>query len=476
VACRALLGILARAERDGILDELLQGCTYPLSHLRDPEARVSWQVVARIMEQAEPHLDDAAYDEIALVFTRQPEFQVLAVAGRLLLSPVDLYRWISHPRIGTGSMEVACVGANLVELEPTRLLLELTLAPGYEPSPVYWRLSRGVIAIVPCLVGLPPAEVTLTDLGATGRYDIRFQPGEGPLRRVWRTLTRPFTAGAAVRALREGNMLANRRNLELQGEIEERRRLEQERRQLARRLRRVERLEALGRLSGGIAHDFNNVLAVVEAGTQRIARRRPDDVPLQEDAQSVLRAVKRSSALIARLLAFSQRQAREPHALDLRQVVQESSTLFSRLLPREVELEIFADDEPCTVVVDQGQVEQVILNLMVNARDAMPHGGRLVLETDRVKLPEAAPSLGLAPGDYVRLSVRDNGVGIPAADVPFIFDPFFTGDPSRGTGLGLATVYGVLKQSGGEVAIQSEPGATHITLFFPAAPVAGHRR
>ena len=224
-------------------------------------------------------------------------------------------------------------------------------------------------------------------------------------------------------------------------------------------LRRTQRLEALGRLAAGVAHDFNNLLAVMLAAVEQAAEAIPAGDSLREDLAEAAAAARRGRALTRQLLTFARREETQPRPLDVNAVVRGMQELLRRLAGPRVQLELALAPDAGVVIVDPSQTEQVLLNLVTNARDAMPDGGRLRVETAREQ------------GD-LRLSVRDTGVGIPPAVRPHLFEPFFT-TKAEGHGLGLATVYGVVTQAGGRVEVESEPGrgaAFHLWLPRAADP------
>ncbi|HWH93997.1 MAG TPA: AAA family ATPase, partial [Baekduia sp.] len=232
-----------------------------------------------------------------------------------------------------------------------------------------------------------------------------------------------------------------------------------ERERAAEELRHAQKMQAVGRLAGGIAHDFNNLLTGIGLCTVLALSRTPDDDPLRDDLQNIQRAAQRGEALTQQLMAFSRKQALAPQVLEPRDVIGELEPLLRRLLGDGIEL-IVEVPHDCAVHVDRGQLEQVVVNLVVNARDAMPDGGRLIIHGKRTRL-DAAPAaeLGVAPGAYVRLTVADTGTGMDEETRRRIFEPFYTTKPiGRGTGLGLSTVYGVIVASGGHIGVRSAPG------------------
>jgi PAS domain S-box-containing protein len=267
----------------------------------------------------------------------------------------------------------------------------------------------------------------------------------------------------------EGVMLraaAGDRRFLMQGvlyDITEHKRLEEQ-------LHHAQKLEAIGQLAGGVAHDFNNLLMVIQAHNERLRGRLAPNDPASKDAAGIERAVARATALTQQLLAFSRRQVLQLKALDLNIVLSDVAKMLDRLIPANIELNISALAS-AHVKADPGQMEQVILNLAVNARDAMPQGGRLTVSTKNVELYQtyAGSHARIPPGKYVVLSVNDTGTGMHKDVQAKIFEPFFTTKkPGQGTGLGLAIVYGVVKQTGGWITVQSEWGSgTTVDIYFP---------
>jgi len=232
-----------------------------------------------------------------------------------------------------------------------------------------------------------------------------------------------------------------------------------ERKDLEKKLLLSEKLEAIGKLSGGVAHDFNNLLGVILGYTSELQKRIPPDDPYREAVDEIQNAGKRAASLTQQLLAFSRKQVFEPQILDLKTIVAEAAKMLERLIGEDITLDIVSVQQMGMVKADRGQIERVILNLAVNARDAMPQGGTITIEIADVELDESNHTLActIAPGSYVMLKVTDTGCGMDAELQSHIFEPFFT-TKGQGTGLGLATVYGVVKQSGGEIAVESSPG------------------
>jgi two-component system cell cycle sensor histidine kinase/response regulator CckA len=240
-----------------------------------------------------------------------------------------------------------------------------------------------------------------------------------------------------------------------------------ERKDLEKKLLLSQKLEAIGRLSGGVAHDFNNLLGVILGYAEELQKRIPPDDPYREAVDEIRNAGKRGASLTQQLLAFSRKQVFEPQILDLKTVVAEAAKMLERLIGEDIKLDLAPVEYIGAVKADRGQIERVILNLAVNARDAMPQGGTLSIEIADVALDDANQPLGrsLAPGPYVMLKISDTGFGMDAELQSHIFEPFFT-TKAQGTGLGLATVYGVVKQCGGDIAVESAPGKGAIFRIY----------
>jgi two-component system cell cycle sensor histidine kinase/response regulator CckA len=236
-------------------------------------------------------------------------------------------------------------------------------------------------------------------------------------------------------------------------------------------LRQSQRMDAVGQLAGGVAHDFNNMMTAVIGFSDIVLSRLEDEHPLRRHIEEIKRAGERASGMTHQLLAFSRRQVLQPRVLALNAVVADVETLLQRLIGADIELVSVLDPGLEPIEADPGQLEQVIMNLAINARDAMPMGGQLTIETANVELDEdhASRYLDVEAGPYAMLAVSDTGVGMEAQTIAQIFDPFFTTKPEgKGTGLGLATVFGIVKQSGGDIGVYSEPNrGTTFKIYLP---------
>jgi len=241
------------------------------------------------------------------------------------------------------------------------------------------------------------------------------------------------------------------------------------------RIRQVQRLEAIGQLAGGVAHDFNNLLTIISGYSQLLLRSLGSSDPLYAEIEGIDKATQRGSTLVRQLLAFSRQQVLNPTELNLNTFVKDLEKMLRRLLREDIELTLKLAPALGSVRVDEGQLQQVLLNLVVNARDAMPEGGRLIIETSDVEWDEdhVREGVTIKAGPYVRLAVCDTGIGMSAETRAHAFEPFFTTkEPGKGTGLGLSSVYGIVKQSGGYVWISSELGrGTTFEIYLPRTSV-----
>ncbi len=260
-------------------------------------------------------------------------------------------------------------------------------------------------------------------------------------------------------------------------DVSERKRSESERKRLEQQLEHATKMEAVGRLAGGIAHDFNNLLTALSGFAEIVLDELPEGHPLREGAKQTLKTCQRSTSLVRRLLAVSRRQVQQLAEMDLNPKIAEIEKVLRSVLGEDVELVVNLEPGLGYVRADESQIEQVLLNLAVNARDAMPTGGRLTIRTANVEVEDSLERhpLGIQPGQYVLVSISDNGVGMDAETLQHIFEPFFTTkERGKGTGLGLATVYGIVNQSGGHVSAESEPGrGATFKIYLPRIRPSG---
>ncbi len=301
-------------------------------------------------------------------------------------------------------------------------------------------------------------EASRTGRGHLVEYRFRHKDG------TWRVLESTASAVRNAKGETEELVIVNR-DITARKKAEEVLRLKDE------QLKQSQKMEAVGRLSGGIAHDFNNLLGVILGYSDVLELRLAEPDPLRKHATEIKKAGQRAASLTRQLLAFSRQQVLQPKILDLNGVVADIGKMLQRMIGEDVELVTSLDPQLGKVKADQSQIEQVIMNLAVNARDAMPEGGKLLIQTSNVELGEevVASQPYVRPGSYVLLAVTDSGMGMDSGTMAHIFEPFFTTkEKGKGTGLGLATVYGVVKQSEGYVWVDSEPGkGASFKIYLP---------
>jgi len=238
-------------------------------------------------------------------------------------------------------------------------------------------------------------------------------------------------------------------------------------------LRQSQKMEAVGRLAGGVAHDFNNILTAILIYSDLLITALDPRDPLRKHVEEIQKAGNRASSLTRQLLAFSRKQILQPKVINLNEIVRDLNDMMARLIGEDIELTAVLDRQLKDVKADPGQIEQVLMNLVINARDAMPQGGQIVIETTNIVLDQEGDSphsLSLQPGNYVCLSIRDTGCGMDPQTISRIFEPFFTTkSEGKGTGLGLSTAYGIINQSGGAIEVESEPDrGTIFRIYLPA--------
>ncbi|MBA2379839.1 MAG: response regulator, partial [Blastocatellia bacterium] len=254
-------------------------------------------------------------------------------------------------------------------------------------------------------------------------------------------------------------------------DLSETRRVQEALRKSEEQLMQAQKLESIGRLAGGIAHDFNNMLTAITGYSDLALRRMKADDPLRHHIEEIMKAGKRSAELTNQLLAFSRRQMLQPQIIDVNDVIEDTLVMLRRLIGEHIELSVQLGDGLSPVSVDPGQLSQILVNLIINSRDAMPDGGSILIETgDRsFDVPYTSENHNTPPGEYVMIAVSDNGLGMDEETKTQMFEPFFTTkEVGKGTGLGLSTVYGVVKQSGGNISVYTEPEhGTTIKIYLP---------
>ena len=344
----------------------------------------------------------------------------------------------------------------------------LMLAVDHEARVVFWNLEcERVTGYTAGEVLADPAFFATLFPNPADRARIAPRPGERTEFRDWEvtltckdgsTRTIAWSNSAAAFAVPEWAAWA------IGVDVTERKRLEEQ-------FLQSQKMEAIGRLAGGIAHDFNNLLTVVAGYTEVVLSELSSTHPHRPALEQVRRAGERAAALTRQLLLFTRRQVVEARVVDLNHVVRDMTRMLQRLIGEDLELQILTAKEPCPVKTDPGQIEQVLMNLAVNARDAMPGGGRLQIETGHFQVPagQSDRRTGVPPGSWVFVRVTDNGSGMDAETLPHIFEPFFTTKaPGTGTGLGLATVFGIVRQNNGHIDVSSTRGVGSVfTIYLP---------
>jgi PAS domain S-box-containing protein len=340
------------------------------------------------------------------------------------------------------SRDLRYVYVNAAAARHTRLSVEqlldhtpMELYPGFEGS----KIHRALLAAAQGQAQHVEEEFIHQD-GATGYFDLDLQP---------------VPEGVVVMSV----------------DVTDKRRAELRRDSLEEQLRQLQKMEAVGRLAGGVAHDFNNLLSVILGYSEDMLLELEPQHPLRDDLQEIHKASLRAADLTRQLLLFSRQQVLEPKVLDLNEVVTSLNRILARALGGGAELSLLLAPSLGRIRADRSNIEQVCMNLVVNARDAMPRGGKLTIETSNVELDEAftREHLGTEPGPYVLMAVSDTGVGMDRATRARAFEPFFTTKaPGKGTGLGLSTVFGIVQQSGGGIWVYSEPGqGTTFKVYLP---------
>jgi len=428
VSCRVTLWLLELVRRAGLAEEsLTRDLPVTPPQLKSPEQHLDWDLFATLCGRVEQLLGGREPLRAAARALAQDALgrETAARAGGFTRAH-QLY-WLAQRWLGP-----ALLPGSRFALEPGdagRLRLSVELPPDARACPQLFDLLEAALAAAPRLLGAAPARVSAQRAEA-GRalFEIELPPDAA--------------AGPVPVPPLEAQLLA------------------------------AQKMEAIGQLTSGIAHDFNNLLTAITGYCELLLEDLDADHELRGDAQEILRAASRADALTKQLLAFSRRDPVQLQSVDLNALVSDVDRLLRRLIGEDVELVTSLEGQLPCIQADPGQMEQLLLNLAVNARDAMPGGGRLRIETALLEVPPGGDPThpDVEAGRYVTLAVSDSGVGMDAATRARIFEPFFTTkERGKGTGLGLATVRSIVQQSGGSIRVESEPGRpTTFTITLPA--------
>jgi signal transduction histidine kinase len=476
VSCRTCALLVDALQSAGIpLSEAVRGLSIPPDTLLRPSNRITWEEWLSVLENCARVLGGPdAVEEAGLRYYESAGGLLGALAARVS-SARPLYhmgaRWY-------GPSLFAATRAACEDLPDGRIRQTIEILPGFRVSQLYFQSMRGGLRATPMLLGQPPAQVEMTIEGRRATYLITPPPSLTWWGRIRRALTWRRTlekADAELSAQREelqhGYEMA-RRTGELLSFQTRRLEHEQSQREHAEQLMlQAQKLETIGRLAGGIAHDFNNVLTTI-LGYVDVALERVDrDDPLHPDLDEIRAMSERGASLVEQLLTVSRPQPVVRRRVLLNEVILAMEPMLRRVLPAAVRVAALPASGPLEVVADPGQLEQIVLNLAVNARDAMQDGGRLEIEMRRATAAEAGVADPAPAADYARLEVRDTGQGMDAATLASAFEPFFTTKPpGKGSGLGLASVHSIVKSAGGTIRLESELGkGTKVILHFPIA-------
>ena len=468
VSCRTTAAIIRSLVARGIgAEHMAHGIPFDLHTLEDASARIPWDDFLQVLRNCSDLMGGPdGIEDICATFYPQND-GLLKDLGRQLLSPRALYhmgaRWY-------GPWLIPCTQAQCQDLPDGRIVQTIEIQPDRADSELFFHAMCGSLKTVPSLLGLPAAEVKMERGPRRAEFTIT-PPRIGRIERVQRMLRR--RRGAVDGADEELTihfeelMQSYEQARAMTAELDETtQRLDEERAERDRveqMLQQAQKLDAMGRLASGIAHDFNNVLTAISGYADLAIEQLEEAHPVHSDVAEIRDVAARGAALVQQILGFSRRREVTPQRLELNAVALRMQTLLERLLPESVELQISPSEDPLPVIADSGQMEQVIINLVINSRDAMPGGGRIHIGLTRRSDAEK--------GNLARLELIDNGRGMDAETAAQVFEPFFTTKaPDKGTGLGLATVHSIVIASGGRIDLESRVGqGTQVTVEWPLA-------
>jgi two-component system cell cycle sensor histidine kinase/response regulator CckA len=472
------------AERGEPVGQLVMGLPVGVEELMNPRTWLSWDTFAQLLERLEGFVGGPApFVELMRGLSSEPVARPIRRMLGLAASPNQIYtltvRWLGptlYPRHRS----------QLERLPGGRLRVVLELEPGMRGCKAFFRSTLATFQVLPRVLGLREAHVE-ADLGTHRAVYLITPPRSASLWARLRAMLQVFESSSTAidelaeqqeelrksyDALAASYAQLSHREERLREEVEERRRAEVALRESEEKLRQSQKMEAVGRLAGGIAHDFNNLMTAVIGYSELLEKSIQRGTDESRSLGEIRSAAERAASLTGQLLTFSRRQVLKPRIVDMNDMVRRMERMLLRVLGPDVELSTQLDPDLQPIRADPLQIEQVILNLAVNARDAMERGGQLVLSTCALPPdPDHPPQPAM-----VRLVVQDAGSGMSDEVRSRLFEPFFTTkDVGRGTGLGLATVYGIVQQSGGTISVESELGrGSSFTIDLPVAgePVA----